>query len=690
MSFFEIDPKLQQEIFAKLRAKYNIPPGGFAPPKIAPPPPPEEPRAAEPITPYLLERFGLTEVPPLLRSLAEQGHDRLCPANKVRISVGAATCGRLADASRYTTLLKKIKDLQSGAVIAEVGCLGACYAEPLIDVRCPDGNHYLYGRVDQFSFWRLVQAAKGDKPERVWGSLRERRPGVLTHFRDLEFTADEFGNLQQFMDDQQRSVSGCCGLIDPQSPAEYAACGGFFALWRVLSAKEPQAVTEAAAAAGLRGRGGAGFPTAEKLRLAAASADPVRFVIANADEGDPGAYMDRALLESDPFRVLEGLMLAAYAVGARRAFIFIRREYPLAVERLRHAIAALEEAGLLGEQILGSDLSLDVAIVRSGGAFVCGEETALLRVLEGSRGTPYPRPPHPAARGLDGHPTVISNVETYANLPAIVADAAAFRRFGTADSPGTKIFCLTGDVKRTGSIEVGFGADCRRVIEELGIADGELKAVQIGGPSGGILPFGEFSLDYDTMRRTGAMVGSGGLVALNDRRCLVDLARHLTEFMAAESCGQCLLCRDGLAELTRLLTLLTEGRGYDGILEEIESLARAVAAGSLCALGRTAVNPVLTTLRYFRAEYEAHLRGVCPAHSCKKLIRFEIDTTRCTRETCKICYTVCPDHAVELRSGHDHVYVDNEKCTRCWACAEICPTGSIHPVTGVRESGGEV
>ncbi|MBC7343768.1 MAG: NADH-quinone oxidoreductase subunit F, partial [Clostridia bacterium] len=388
-------------------------------------------------------------LPHQLLSLAEEGREAICPPVS-RVNIGLATCGRAAGALAISQKLAARQDWEGVARVASVGCLGACYAEPLVDVRTPDGKHYFYGQVDSNSLWRIIRAAEGS-PSSVYllAVARERQTGVLRGVQDLELIRVENSGFVEFFRPQVRRVSGRCGLVDPESLAEYVATGGYFALARALFQLQPKDIIAMVAAAGLRGRGGAGFPTGKKWELVSQSSDPVRIVVANADEGDPGAYMDRALLESDPHGVLEGLILASYAVGASQAYVFVRHEYPLAVRALRQAIASARKAGLLGQHILGSDFSLEVTLVESAGAFVCGEETSMLQVMEGKRGEPYRRPPYPSTRGLWGHPTVINNVETLANIPWIVLNGAeAFREVGTEKSPGTKIFCLAGDVKR--------------------------------------------------------------------------------------------------------------------------------------------------------------------------------------------------------------------------------------------------
>ncbi|MDT8903294.1 NADH-ubiquinone oxidoreductase-F iron-sulfur binding region domain-containing protein [Anaeroselena agilis] len=629
-------------------------------------------------------RYGLRAIPPALRAIAEQGHADLCPANMSRISVGMASCGQAAGAAPWAARLAARPDFVNRVIVRNVGCIGACYAEPLVDVRTPDGLHHIFGEVSSEVHWPIIRTAQQRSMQQgAWLVLRERCPGLLTGFEDLETVKAPRAAFAAFFEHQKRRITGNCGLIDPLSLPEYVATGGYFALAKALLERTPDDIIAEITASGLRGRGGGGFYTGRKWETAAASRDPRRFVIANADEGDPGAYMDRTLMESDPHRVLEGIILAAYACGAGEAYIFVRHEYPLAVARLRRAVGDARAAGLLGEEILGTNFSLKVGIIQSGGAFVCGEESSLLQVMQGRRGEPWPRPPYPAQQGFYGHPTVINNVETLANVPWIIArGAAAFREAGNADSPGTKIFCLTGDIPNTGFIEVPLGDGARTVVERIGGASpDEVKALQIGGPSGGIVPYTDFALDYSSLSTAGAMIGSGGLVVLNHSRCVVDLARHLSSFMADESCGQCLFCRDGLARITGLLEELTSGKGAPGLIDELAELSRAVADLSLCALGRTAINPLLTTIRHFRSECEAHLAGICPALSCKPLIRFEIIPSRCT--DCRGCLD-CPVQAISYQAGKGPLgyTFDHEKCTRCRICAEICPHYAIRAVSG--------
>ncbi|HWP98748.1 MAG TPA: NADH-ubiquinone oxidoreductase-F iron-sulfur binding region domain-containing protein [Syntrophomonadaceae bacterium] len=623
--------------------------------------------------PYKLLDF---DVQISLRSLVEEGRLSLFP-NTSRISVGMGTCGRVAGAQVIARNLSE-RNWENRARVISVGCLGACYAEPLVDIRTPEGKHYFYGLVDRGSLWQIIKTALGEPPSHnLWAVARERQTGVLRGIHDLELIKLENTSFRDFFHPQVRRISGRCGLVDPQNINEYAAMDGYQALEKALFKLKPRRVIDMVANSGLRGRGGAGFSTGEKWDIVSTNSDPVRFVVANADEGDPGAYMDRALLESDPHGVLEGLIIAAYAVGASRGYIFVRHEYQLAVQTLRQAISSAHRVGFLGRNIMGSSYTLEISIVESAGAFVCGEETSMLQVMENNRGEPRRRPPYPAAQGLHGHPTLINNVETLANIPWIVLNGAeAFRDFGTGKSPGTKIFCLAGDVERMGFIEVPLGISSSILVGEIGGATEEsVKALHIGGPSGGIVPYNEFSLDYESVAATGAIMGSGGLVALGHNRCIVDIARHMINFMVKESCGKCLFCRDGLPELEAHLLDLCIGKAEEGILEEIEDLSQAIADSALCGLGQTAVNPVLTTLKDFYADYQAHIKGRCPAVNCKPLIDFEINLTSC--RDCRACYLVCPSGAVKMRSGQDRYIVDQQLCTKCWACYETCPFDCI-------------
>ncbi len=481
---------------------------------------------------------------------------------------------------------------------------------------------------------------------------------------------------RRFFEGQLRVVLENCGEIDPENIEEYRDRGGYEALAKALG-MVPEAVIDEIEHSGLRGRGGAGFPTGTKWRFAARSRDPEKYVICNADEGDPGAFMDRSVLEGDPHAVLEGLSIAAYAIGAKEGFIYCRAEYPLAIRRLETAIRQAEEAGLLGDGILGSDFSFRIRLVQGAGAFVCGEETALMASIEGRRGTPRVRPPYPAQKGLWGHPTNINNVETLAAVPRILARGADwFASLGTDTSKGTKVFALAGKVKNTGLVEVPMGTTIRQLVEGPGGGMARKlvppKAVQIGGPSGGCLPetLWDTPIDYESLAETGAIMGSGGLVVMDAKTCMVDVARYFLEFTVSESCGQCTPCRVGLKRMLEVLEEITHGRGQPEHLDFLESMAETVRETSLCGLGQTAPNPVLTTLRYFREEYEEHIRDrTCRARVCVDLLEFVVDQEKCTG--CGLCFKACPVGAVEWKKG-EKARIDLAKCTKCRSCIEAC------------------
>jgi NADH-quinone oxidoreductase subunit F len=571
---------------------------------------------------------------------------------------------------RFRAVLES-EGLADAVEVKFTGCHGFCERGPLVSL-APQEVFYQGVEVDDVPAIVTQTLARGAVIERLLAQdpitgKRVRQEQEIPFYRR-----------------QQRIVLRFNGVIDPTDIREYIALGGYRALGDVLTHRTPEEVIEIIERSGLRGRGGAGFPTGKKWRLARAAPGSIKYVICNGDEGDPGAFMDRSLLEGNPHGVIEGMIIGAYAVGATRGIIYVREEYPLAVRTLQIALAQAREYGFLGEAIFDSAFSFDIEIVRGAGAFVAGEETALIAAVEGRVSEPRQRPPYPVQRGVWGHPTVINNVETWANVPIILERGPEwFARLGTATSKGTKIFSLVGKVANTGLVEIPMGMTLRELVEEIGggaLPQREIKAVQIGGPSGGCLPKALFDLpiDYESLTEAGAMMGSGGLIVMDDRTCMVDVARYFMDFLRDESCGKCLPCREGTQRMYELLTAMCEGRATDADLDLLEELAQVVKETSLCGLGQTAPNPVLTTLRYFRSEYEAHIRQKrCPAGVCKALIRYVINAERCTG--CVACVQPCPQHAISGQLKQPHV-IDQERCIKCGICHEVCQFGAVEIV----------
>ncbi|MEG1911376.1 MAG: NADH-quinone oxidoreductase subunit NuoF [Cloacibacillus sp.] len=561
----------------------------------------------------------------------------------------------------------KAKGLDKEVKIVETGCQGFCEQGPLVIIY-PEGTFYTH--VQESDIPEIVDEhlIKG----RVVGRLLFKEPLTAKSVPDYADIA--------FYKKQHRLVLKNCGHINPDSLDEYIGADGYEGLAKVLLTMTPEQVVEEMKKTGLRGRGGGGFPTGMKWGFCQKSPGPKKYIICNADEGDPGAFMDRSLLEGDPHAILEGMIIGAYAIGADEGYIYCRAEYPLAIKRLKQAIAQAEEAGLLGQNILGTDFSCTLHIKEGAGAFVCGEETALMQSIEGNRGMPRPRPPFPAVKGLWGKPSNINNVETFANIPYIFrVGAEEYAKLGTEKSKGTKVFALTGKINNTGLAEVPMGISMREIIFEIGggILNGKkFKAVQIGGPSGGCMPEAllDTPVDYDSLIAAGAMMGSGGLVVMDEDTCMVDVAKFFLTFTQSESCGKCTPCREGTKRMLEILTKITDGKGEEGDIEKLEKLASSIKAGALCALGQTAPNPVLSTLRYFRDEYEAHIKDKkCPAGQCQHLLSYKI-TEAC--KGCGICAKNCPVNAITGEPKKQYV-IDQAKCIKCGVCFTKCPFKAI-------------
>jgi NADH-quinone oxidoreductase subunit F len=604
-----------------------------------------------------------------IKQRAESEWLELQQASKLRILVGAATCGQAAGGiAVLDTLRQELKARGIDAIIMQVGCIGLCYVEPLVDIIKPGRPRICYANVTPETVKALVAdylVNDNPRPDLAMGTIGEGTVDGIPKLYELPVFKP-----------QVRIVLRNCGHIDPENINHYIANGGYSGLVRALSMK-PEAVLEEIKKSGLRGRGGAGFSTAQKWDFCRQAPGSPKYIICNADEGDPGAFMNRSLLEGDPNSVLEGMLIGAYTIGAQEGYIYIRAEYPLAIARLRIALKQMEEYGLVGKNILGSDFSFSFHIKEGAGAFVCGEETALMGSIEGKRGMPRSRPPFPAVSGLWGKPTNINNVETWGNASVILQRGGDwYAQYGTKTSKGTKTFSLVGKVKNTGLIEVPLGITMREVI--YGVGDGILndrafKAVQTGGPSGGCLPtsFLDTPVDYETLAAAGSIMGSGGMIVMDDHTCVVDIARYFLDFVQKESCGKCVMCREGTMQMLEILKDITEGKGRAEDIGLLLDLAETVKSGSLCALGGTAPNPVLTTLRYFRSEYEAHINEKrCPALVCQKLISYYVLPDKC--QGCQICLRNCPVEAIAGGKRLVHI-VDQQKCVRCGTCYEVCP-----------------
>ncbi|MCK5146381.1 NAD(P)H-dependent oxidoreductase subunit E [bacterium] len=565
-----------------------------------------------------------------------------------------------------------------------VGCTGMAYQTPLLEVVMDDGRHFNYGRVKAEDVPTIL--ARHFEPSGITAKGRLSINSLLERIYTDEawepvtrYSVDtRSGPDACYTSPQKRIVTECAGEVDPLDLNAYKKLGGFEGLKRVLT-MTPEQMQKQVDESGLRGRGGGGFPTGLKWKAVMDATDKKRYLICNADEGDPGAFMDRMILESFPYRTIEGMIIAAKAVGAAEGIIYVRAEYPLALVRIKEAIQHCEANNLTGKNILGSDFHFTLNVTAGAGAFVCGEETALIAAVEGRRGMPRQRPPYPSESGLHGKPTLVNNVETYSLLPFIFRQGAAqFNSFGTKTSKGTKAFALAGKIRRSGLIEVPMGLTLRQIVEEIGGGipnDKKLKAIQVGGPSGGCIParLADTPVDYEALTGVGAMMGSGGLVVLDEDDCMVDIAKYFMSFTQDESCGKCTYCRIGTKRMLEILQRLTEGRAKSDDLERMEELAYSVKSGSLCGLGKTAPNPVLSTMEHFREEYEAHIQGRCPAGKCKALITYSINDN-CIG--CTICSQRCAAGAIEMRPYEVHE-IDTEKCVQCDTCRTVCPVEAV-------------
>lgn len=579
----------------------------------------------------------------------------------MKIVVGEGSCGIAAGAAKVYSAIEKLIGL-TGSTLTVTGCIGMCFLEPIVDI-------YDGGELKK----RLVKVQPEDA-EKIIAYVNGDENAV----NDIEISDED----KLFLKKQTRIALRHCGIINPEIIDEYTACDGYRALEKVLKTMTPEDVIEEIKISGLAGRGGAGFPTWFKWNAARQSPGETKYLICNADEGDPGAFMDRAVIESDPHNLIEGMLIGAYAIGAKEAVVYVRAEYPLAIERLKEAIKQAEEKGFLGENIMGTGFSCKMRIKAGAGAFVCGEETALIESLQGERGMPRLKPPFPAQSGYWYKPSNINNVETFANVSWIILNGGeAFAAMGTDGSKGTKVFALTGKIKRGGLVEIPMGKTLRDVIFDIGggIKNGKkFKAVQMGGPSGGCIPAEllDTVIDYKALGATGAIMGSGGMVVMDETTCMVSMAQFFLDFTAKESCGKCIHCRIGTKRMLEILNRIVKGEGREGDIELLEELCYSIKDGALCGLGQTAPNPVLTTIKYFRNEYEAHINDKkCPAKSCPDLLEYTIDADKC--RGCTLCAKKCPANAIsgEVKSAHK---IDRDKCIKCGSCVSVCRFGAVN------------
>ena len=605
--------------------------------------------------------------------------------SKPTIYVGTGTCGLGAGAGRTLEAIKAyLAEKNIDADIVQVGCIGLCAEEPMVDFQLPGRTRISFRKITEDKVPQLMDAMlAGNVPEDL--ACFQFRSKTLKGWNNVKYMDEH-----PFFASQTRWVLAGCGIVDPTNIWEYIASDGYKAFAKAIYDKTRQEVCDMVEKSGLRGRGGGGFNTGTKWKLALQQEADQKYMICNAEEGDPGAFMDRAVIEGDPHRMIEGLAIAAYAIGASKAYVYLRAEYPLAIKHLQQALKQAKEIGLLGENILDSGFDLEIKIKMGAGAFVCGEETALIHSIEGKRGMPRPRPPYPSVKGLFGKPTAINNVETLANIPALVRNGEGwFSSIGTATSKGTKVFALSGNVNNTGLVEVAMGTNLRKIIFEIGggIPKGrQFKSVQIGGPSGGCMPTPllDTEIDYESLKSAGAMMGSGGMVVMDDATCMVDVAKYFMDFIQRESCGKCIPCREGTRRMLEILTMITKGRkgehGADALerfqgITQLERLAEVIKDTSLCGLGNTSPNPILSTLRWFKPEYEAHIyERRCPAGVCPELLVYSIDADKCTG--CTLCAKNCPAASIMGAPKSPH-YIITDKCISCGTCFTVCRFGAV-------------
>ncbi|WP_129598155.1 NADH-quinone oxidoreductase subunit NuoF [Anaerophilus nitritogenes] len=577
----------------------------------------------------------------------------------MKIVVGYGSCGLAAGAKDvYEELEDQIHKKNLDIDLQIAGCIGMCHLEPIIDV---------YDKDDITTYVKV-------SPQMIDEILLS----ALNHKKAKNYIISE--EDLNILHEQKRIALRNCGIINPESIEEYTSIGGYEAIKKCILDKDPDKVIEEIKLSGLRGRGGAGFPTWFKWNAAKNSLGSPKYIVCNADEGDPGAFMDRSVLEGDPHTLIEGMIIGGFSMGANEGIVYVRAEYPLAIKRLKKAILQAREKGVLGKNLFGSDFDFDMRIKAGAGAFVCGEETALIASLEGERGMPRLKPPFPAEKGYLQYPTNINNVETFANVAWILQNGGkSFASMGTQKSKGTKVFALTGKIKKGGLVEVPMGVPLRKIIFDIGGGikdDKKLKAVQMGGPSGGCIPLSliDTSVDYESITATGAIMGSGGMVVMDETTCMVDMARFFLDFTCKESCGKCIHCRIGTKRMLEVLNRICDGKGKNGDIELLEDLAVQIKEGALCGLGQTAPNPVLTTLKYFREEYEKHIyEKTCPAHTCSALIHYHIKEDLCRK--CGICIRSCPVDAISKKDGT--VLIDQQKCIKCGKCHTVCPFHAV-------------